>query len=114
MYPIHTLKLFFIDCDIINVGSSNAKTLIVKNTITEHTCPIVVNKDNWLGGSTSGDTFSVQKRRNEEGGTDILVTRTDGPKHGWEMDLRFQCCRGKVFHMKHSNAFVLKFVIVQI
>ena len=114
MYPIYTLELFFIDCDIINVGSSNAKTFIVKNTITEHTCPTVVNKDNWLGGSTSGDTFSVQKRRNEEGGTDILVTRTDGPKHGWEMDLRFQCCRGKVFHMKHSNAFVLKFVIVQI
>ena len=83
------------------MGSSEAQTKTV-TTITEHTCPIVVNKDNWLGGYGYSDTFSVRQRE-----TDIVVTRTDSTS-GWGMNLEFRCCgSGKVsytyiyiFHIK--------------
>ena len=64
--------------------------------ITEYTCPIVVNFENWLGGLIFPDTFSVQQRE-----TDIVVTRTDSAS-GWDMNLRFQCC-GKISNVKHGK-----------
>ena len=89
------------------MGPSEAPTKTV-TVITEYTCPIVVSKDNWLGGATHSDTFSVQQRE-----TDIVVTRTDSTD-GWGMDLEFQCCNGKVSYIKHSNTFVLKFLLATI
>ena len=85
------------------MGTSEAPTKTV-TVITEYTCPIVVSKDNWLGGATHSDTFSVQQRE-----TDIAVTRTDSTD-GWGMDLEFQCCNGNVSYIKHSNTFVLKYI----
>ena len=99
--PLH--QLYFIDCTTITVGSSGAQTKTV-TTYGEYTCPIVVNKNNWLGGYVYPDTFSVQQRE-----TDIVVTRTDSTS-GWGMNLEFQCCgSGKVSYIsyiKNSNAFV--------
>ena len=77
------------------MGSSGAQTKTVK-VISEYTCPIVVNKDNWLGEDGHSDTFSVRQRE-----TDIVVTRTDSAS-GWDMNLRFQCC-GKISNVKHSK-----------
>ena len=85
------------------MGSSGDQTKTV-TAITEHTCPNIINKDNWVGGDYYPDTFSVQQRE-----TDIIVTRTDS-NSGWGMGLSFRCCGGKVSHMKHSNAIVFKFV----
>ena len=88
------------------MGLSRAQTKTIK-TKTEHACPSVVNKDNWINNHEGTDkyTFAVQKI-----GTDIVVTRTDSTS-GWDMHLTFQCCSGKVSYIKHSNAFVLKFDI---
>ena len=83
------------------MGSSEAPTKTI-TAITKYTCPIVVNKDNWLGGYGYSDVFSVQQRE-----TDIVVTRTDSTS-GWGMNLEFRCCRGKDFHTKQRNSFVSK------
>ena len=95
--PLH--YLYFIDCTTINVGSSGVHTKTV-TAITEYTCPIVVNFENWLGGLIFPDTFSVQQRER-----DIVVTRTDSTS-GWGMNLRFRCCSGKVSYTKHCKTFV--------
>ena len=52
-------------------------------------CPDIVSRDNWLGGSTSHDTFAVKRV-----GEAISVVRTDtgNPAAGWAMDLEFECC----------------------
>ena len=81
------------------MGSSGDQTKTV-TAITEHTCPNIINKDNWVGGDYYPDTFSVQQRE-----TDIVVTRTDYTS-GWGMNLKFHCCRGKDFYTKHRNSFV--------
>ena len=83
------------------MGSSRGETKNV-TVSTEHTCPVVVNEDNWLGGENHPDTFSVEQFE-----TYMIVTRTD-LSTGWQMDLIFECC-GKVSYMKHSNAFAFKF-----
>ena len=80
------------------MGSSEAQTKTI-TTYSGYTCPIVVNKDNWLGGYGYSDVFSVEQRE-----TDIVVTRTDSTD-GWGMDLEFQCCKGKISYIKHSNTF---------
>ena len=77
------------------MGSSGDQTKTV-TAITEHICPNIINKDNWVGGDYYPDTFSVQQRE-----TDIVVTRTDSAS-GWDMNLRFQCC-GKISNVKHSK-----------
>ena len=87
------------------MGSSEAQTKTV-TTYGEiyrenYTCPIVVNKENWLGGYGYSDTFSVEQRK-----TDIVVTRTDS-NSGWGMNLEFHCCGGKDSYIKYSNSFVL-------
>ena len=87
------------DCTTVNVGSSEAETKTVAAS-PDYICPNIVNKENWLGGGSQLDTFSIQQRE-----TDIVVTRTDNPK-GWGMNLSFRCC-GKSSYMKNGNAFVL-------
>ena len=84
------------------MGSSEAQTKTV-TTYSQYSCPVVVNKDNWLGGYGYSDKFYVQQRE-----TDIVVTRIDYTS-GWGMNLEFQCCGGKDSYIKHSNSFVLKF-----
>ena len=84
------------------MGSSGAHTKTVK-VISEYTCPIVVNKDNWLGEDGHSDTFSVRQRE-----TDIVVTRTDSTS-GWGMNLEFQCCgSGKVSYISYITKSNLK------
>ena len=67
----------------IEVGSStsNAKSI----ELQVHQCPTTVNKNNWLGGYTYDDTFSVTVVNSV-----IIVKRTDKIE-GWGMNLRFQC-----------------------
>ena len=87
------------------MGSSEAQTKTV-TAITEHTCPIVVNKDNWLGEDGNSDTFSVRQRE-----TDIVVTRTDATA-GWGMNLEFQCCgSGKVSYISYIKKSNVKIVL---
>ena len=77
------------------MGSSEAQTKTI-TTYSEHTCPIVVNKDNWLGEDGHSDTFSVRQTE-----TDIVVTRTDS-NSGWGMNLEFRCCgSGKVSYISY-------------
>ena len=54
-----------------------------------HTCPTIVNSDNWLSGETYPDTFAVTRV-----GDTISVVRTDtsGTAEGWSVDLQFECC----------------------
>ena len=81
------------------MGSSGDQTKTV-TSITEYSCPNIVNKDNWLGRDYYPDTFSVQQREK-----DIVVTRTDSAS-GWDMDLKFQCC-GKVSNV--HTFYLVKF-----
>ena len=81
------------------MGSSEAQTKTI-TTYSEYTCPIVVNKDNWLGGYGYSDVFSVQQRE-----TDIVVTRTDSTS-GWGMNLEFHCCRGKDFYIQNAETLL--------
>jgi hypothetical protein len=55
-------------------------------------CPTVVNRENWLGSYTYGDTFAVT-----QDGDMISVVRTDNgnPAEGWGMNLQFECCSGE-------------------
>jgi hypothetical protein len=56
-------------------------------------CPTQVDKKNWLGGFTHGDSFKVT-----QSGVSVTVHRLDAPSHGppgsWGMDLSFKCCPG--------------------
>ena len=53
-------------------------------------CPKLVDNNNWMDGHTWPDKFSVAQTKNE-----IRVSRVDSTD-GWEMNLRFQCCKGKI------------------
>ena len=54
-----------------------------------YTCLTSIDKSNWLGSKTYGDTFSVSQF-----GHTLTVRRTDS-SGGWGMDLKFKCCEGK-------------------
>ena len=44
----------------LSVGPSDGKTKIIKiDGLVDGSCPSIVNKKNWLGGQTYGDTFTV-------------------------------------------------------
>ena len=58
---------------------------------TGYQCPKLVNQTNWMDGHTWPDTYSVDQTPNT-----IKVTRTDSTD-GWAMNLRFQCCKGRIF-----------------
>ena len=58
---------------------------------TGYQCPKLVDKNIWMDGHTWPDKFSVDQRT-----TEIKVTRTDSTD-GWGMNLKFQCCKGKIF-----------------
>ena len=51
------------------------------------TCPKKVDKDNWIGGDSYDDKFSIIQI-----GKMIQVTRTDS-NEGWAMNLKIKCCR---------------------
>ena len=57
--------------------------------------------DNWLGGHSYADTFSVDQRE-----TEIVVTRTDSTT-GWGSLLQFHCC-GKDSYMEVHQRFIIK------
>jgi surface protein len=85
------------DCVIVAVGSHNVpydpstdgysgsatKTVTVPQAGL--ICPTTVNKDNWIGGFTYGDTFNV-----EVSGDQVMVTRDNFDS--WGMNLKFACC----------------------
>jgi len=82
-------------CETVTIGNSkkgwNNVGKNVYNTFASKTlnCPAVVNSDNWLGGHTWPDTFSVAQTDNG-----LVVTRTDHWKHktwGMNLQVRFTC-----------------------
>ena len=74
-----------LDCIVVNVGrgSSNPKT--VSGQIG-YKCPSRVDKYNWFGTASFGDSFSVVQN-----GAQVIVTRLD-QNGGWGIDLKFECC----------------------
>ena len=73
-------------CRIVDVGSSNGGTKIVKLDKQFH-CPSKLSKANWLGKDSYGDVFSI-----DADGDSIIVTRTDSPGKGWGMNPQVKCC----------------------
>ena len=69
-------------------GSSSDNSKIV-DIDGGYTCPTSIDKSNWLGSYTYGDTFSVSHT-----GHTLTIRRTDS-SGGWGMDLKFKCCKGK-------------------
>lgn len=74
------------DSVIVAVGSSSGRgTKTVTVPQAGLICPTTVNKDNWIGGFTYGDTFNV-----EVSGDQVMVTRDNFDS--WGMNLKFACC----------------------
>lgn len=53
-------------------------------------CPMLVNKNNWLGPEEYTDSFRVR-----QSGQYVDVTRADQPGARWGMDISFYCCQGE-------------------
>ena len=66
-------------------GESGSDTKTVTAPQAGLICPTIVNKDNWIGGFTYGDTFNV-----EVSGDQVMVKRDNS--QDWGMDLKFACC----------------------
>eukprot|EP00457_Paulinella_chromatophora_P001469 gb/GEZN01001471.1/.p1 GENE.gb/GEZN01001471.1/~~gb/GEZN01001471.1/.p1 ORF type:complete len:888 (-),score=101.05 gb/GEZN01001471.1/:246-2909(-) len=65
-------------------SSSDSKSIITTDDVT---CPTTVNRDNWLGGYSWPDVFSVVTS-----GKLVTVVRNDSSS-GWGMPLSFNCCK---------------------
>eukprot|EP01052_Picozoa_sp_SAG31_P014868 SAG31_NODE_938_length_10882_cov_18.550032_11_plen_449_part_00 len=80
------------DCVVVAVGPSRSGGPQRTEAPAGYVCPLKVSRENWLGGSTFGDTFVVQQSVT----TGISVYRTDtgDQEAGWGLDLQFRCCRG--------------------
>ena len=89
-------------CVVAHVGSKwtfNSAPKIVTLHDAGVTCPPIVNKANWLGGTTWPDTFKVTQN-----GLSVSVLRTDSNAHTplqqWGMDLSFKCCPGTPLRLR--------------
>uniref|UniRef100_A0A7S1IYP5 MACPF domain-containing protein n=1 Tax=Eutreptiella gymnastica TaxID=73025 RepID=A0A7S1IYP5_9EUGL len=77
---------------IANVGPGSdgvGKTISIPDSVSVK-CPAVINKNNWLGGYTYGDTYKSEQVTGENG-KQLKVSRTDVPGAGWGMNLQFSC-----------------------
>lgn len=86
------MPTIFLECSIVYVGNStdNSITTTVTNGLN---CPASVDKTNWLGGYNHSDTFSITQHEDQ-----IIVSRTDS-SIGWEINLKFICCKDKGIRM---------------
>ena len=89
-------------CVVAHVGSKwtfNSAPKIITLQDAGVTCPPVVNKANWLGGTTWPDTFKITQN-----GLTVSVLRTDSNAHTplqqWGMDLSFKCCPGTPLRLR--------------
>jgi hypothetical protein len=93
------------DCVTVVVGSwdasAGATAAAPSKTVSTSidsavTCPKTLNKDNWLGGYTYADTYSVITSQIGLTTISTTITREDKTKGktniGWGMALSFQCC----------------------
>jgi hypothetical protein len=81
--------------ETINVGpeSSNQPKTVGPYELAADACPPSIDKNNWLGGHTYGDTFDIKLSECIDLKTcprNVTATRTDS-NTGWGMPLEFKC-----------------------
>ena len=74
-------------CMTMEVGGSQSSSKSVRLPSSNYVCPVMVDRSNWVGTQTYGDTFQTSQK-----GADLTVTRTDASA-GWGMNLKIRCCK---------------------
>ena len=78
-------------CFNFNAGVGGVGTTTVSLPVGREgaTCPVMVNRSNWITSSTSTAAFRVLPT---SVGRSVAITRLDNSGGPWGMDLTFQCC----------------------
>ena len=99
-------------CVTVKVGSGNNKGKVFK-VDPVYVCPTKVDKTNWLGGHTYGDTFKITQTKD---GVSAVRTDTGNTNAGWGMDLQFRCCKGEARDCfqadSHTNPWIPRCIAV--